>query len=422
MNTRVRPLRVCVCTTYPADGEPRAPSHAAALAAALGKDVEVTFIDAAPIGKPARRLKVLDGLPNLTWQTHYYPYRHSSVARVVINRIRKRLAQALFRCFGVLTPIAFSDKVTGFAQRLDSLRADVYFTHTIEGLLPAAQVAKRRGALLMFDSMEFHSDMDNSQSELERAMVRAVETKWLSHCALVTASSDQVADELARIYRIRRPRPRYNVPTLEPKLPPKDASKFTLYWRNAVIGLGQRGLEDALVALNELPAEIVLHLQGHLPKDGGAILRARIAELGVTNRVFFHPPYAPEDAVKEAAQHTIGLCLERKGFRNHDLTVSNKMFDYHMAGLAVVSSNLESLRAVIERSGGGLLYDSGSAGDLARQVMTLYRDRVLLDRLAGNARSFALREGNLGHEMKRFVEAFHVGCLQDDRIKPSTYV
>lgn len=410
MMRRPGPLRICVCTTYAADSEPRAPRHAAALAATLGKEADVTFVDAIPYGTNAQRPKVFEGLPNLAWQTHRYHARKTSLPLFAVNRLGQRMSQTLYRSFGTLLPIAFADKVAGFARVLDRLRADVYFAHTIEGLLPAAQVAHRRGAKLMFDAMEFYSDMDSMQSEAERAMIRALEAEWLPRCALVTASSDLMADELVRVYRIPRPQPLYNVPRIEPNLRPKAAS-FRLYWRNAVVGLGQRGLEEVLQALIRLPADVTLHIQGRLPADGGSMLRAHIADLVVDDRVVFHPPYVPENAVKEAAVHTVGLCLERKGLRNHDLTVSNKMFDYHMAGLAVISSDLPSLRDVIARSGGGLVYESGSADDLARQIMTLYRDPALRERLSANARAFALREGNWEHEMMRYVEAFRAKAL-----------
>ena len=75
------------------------------------------------------------------------------------------------------------------------------------------------------------------------------------------------------------------------------------------------------------------------------------------------------------------------------------MFDYMMAGLAVLASDLPGLNDVIRRSKGGLLYQSGQSEDLAAKLMKLYADRALLAELAANARSFALREGNL--ESKR---------------------
>ena len=147
-----------------------------------------------------------------------------------------------------------------------------------------------------------------------------------------------------------------------------------------------------------------------MPADRGASLKARIGQLGLTSRVEFHPAYRPEDAVREAARHTVGLCLEREGIRNQELTVSNKIFDYHMAGLAVVASDLPGLAAVIERSGGGLLFKPGSPEDLAAKIITLYHNRALLKQLADNARKFAYREGNRQTEMKKFIDAFRDTC------------
>lgn len=405
MSMRREPFRICVCTTYVADGEPRAPRHAAALAELLGNKVEVIFIDAAAFGTELRPPKIFADLSNLKRLTHRFHSKKSDIVALLVNRLRRRVARFWCDRFGILYPIAFGERVAGFTHQLTQARADVYLAHTIEGLLPAALAARGHGAKLMFDAMEFYTDMDHNQSASERAMVRALEAEWLPHCALILASSDQMADELFRVYGIARPLPLYNVPYIEAELPAK-AAGFHLYWRNAVIGLGQRGLEEALRALRDLPSDVTLHLQGRLQVDGGASVRARIDEFGIGDRVIFHPPYLPENAVKEAAVHTVGLCLERRGVRNHELTVSNKMFDYHMAGLAVISSDLPSLRAVIERSGGGLLYEAGSADDLGRQVMALYNDPARLDRLSAKARAFALSEGNWEHERKRYVTAF----------------
>ena len=181
---------------------------------------------------------------------------------------------------------------------------------------------------------------------------------------------------------------------------------FLLYWRNAVIGFGQRGLADALTALTTLPNDVTLHLQGRLASDGGKELRDRIAALGLKDRVFIHGPYGPPDAVAVASPYCVGLCLERSGVRNHELTVSNKMFDYFMAGLVVIASALPSLRAVIERSDGGLCFRPGDPTDLAAKILQVRNDRMLRLRLARNARNFATATGNRERETTRFQEGF----------------
>ena len=397
-------LRVCVCTSYEGAQEPRAPRHAAALADMDG--VEVIFVDCAPMRSGQNVVKVLQEKSNLEWRTHFFPTRTVAPFRLSISKIRQCIDRLWFRMTGYVSAGAISLRAYGLKRVLRDTAADAYLAHNIETLLPAASVAKARGALLMFDSMEFHSDMGDSQTAVERKMVRAAEKQHLCQCALVLTSSARLADALAKEYGIPRPLALDNAPAIERDLPPKHGNSFQLYWRNSVVGLGQRGLDDALVALTKVPDDVMLHLQGRTPVDGGAELRARIAELDLTRRVIFHEPYVPHNAVKEASQHTVGLCLERKGCRNHDLTISNKIFDYHMAGLAVIASDLPSLRDTLERSRGGLLFEPGSADDLAKKICLLYVDRALLEQCARHAREFALREGNQEHEMQKFVSAF----------------
>jgi hypothetical protein len=54
-------LKVCVCTSYRADREPRAPKHAVALAE-LSNKFEVTFVECSPSGEAQSSLKILDNL------------------------------------------------------------------------------------------------------------------------------------------------------------------------------------------------------------------------------------------------------------------------------------------------------------------------------------------------------------------------
>ena len=183
-----------------------------------------------------------------------------------------------------------------------------------------------------------------------------------------------------------------------------------------MIGLGQRGLDDAFLALRNLPEGITLHIQGRLPEDRSATISTRIHELGIADRVSIYPPFLPEEAVIAASQFTIGLCLEHSGIRNQELTASNKIFDYMMAGLPVVASDMPGLAQVIDRSRGGILYRSGDSSDLAEKIHTLYSNEELRQSLAANARSFALSEGNRDHQMQKLVTAIReTGCFKKGR-------
>ncbi len=211
-------LRVCVCTSYGAAAEPRAPRHAAAIAA-LGAGFEVVFVDMMPIGQPARPVKSLDNQTNLKCRTHYFPHRRAGLQRLIINQIRQRMARILYRRLRILQPIAVSTKSAGFQRILNEVHASVYYAHNIDALLPAARAANRYGASLMFDCMELYSEMGDCQIPLEREMVKVIESNWLPRCSLVTSSSEELSDELSSTYKIDRPLALYNVPPIEPCLP-----------------------------------------------------------------------------------------------------------------------------------------------------------------------------------------------------------
>ena len=406
---------VCVCTANRADAEPRAPRHALAIAQS-DMDVDVVLLDSSPAGGAVCRLRELSDETGLSRVTHYYSHRNNGIFRVIGCRAWQQLAKELFRVFNVALSDALSPYMIGIEKKLSSLRADVYVAHDIRTLVPAGRAAKKNGAALVFDCMEFYSDMGDSQTETDRRIIQALEAQWLPQCDLVLASSDLVANEYRQKYDIRKPLAIYNCPRTLDVLPLPKPEGFRLYWRNSVIGFGQRGLDDAFVALSELPGDISLHLQGRVFDRTAAAIKTRARQLGISERIFVHPPFLPEDAVVAAAEFTVGLCLEHAGVRNQELTVSNKMFDYMMAGLPVISSNLQGLAGVVGRSNGGLLYRSGDAKDLAEKIYALYSNENLLHKLANNARRFAVEKANRAGQMEIFIGALRtIPCLDENR-------
>lgn len=393
-------MRICVCTTNSACREPRAPRHAVALAG-MSDEHEVVFLDCLPRGTVGAAPFAFAGKSNLAYRSCYYPHRGSGILSLALDKLRTR-------CSGSLSVPA-----SRLVKALRSTAADAYYGHNIDTLRPICEAAEKNGALVLFDSMEFYSDMGDSQTASQIERIRQIERTYLGRCSLITTSSPQIAEALSAIYGVTRMLPLYNAPPIWPTLPPKKTDTFSLYWRNAVIGLSQRGLEDALLALKQLPEDIALDIQGRLPADGGRALTDRIRSLNLAGRVGIHEPFQPHEAVAAASPYSVGLCLERPGIRNHELTVSNKMFDYFMAGLAVIASDLPGLRSIITRSGAGLLFQAGEPDDLAAKVLQLYEDRKLFWQCAHSARSFALSEGNAEHEMQKLLSAFESLTAQE---------
>ena len=291
--------------------------------------------------------------------------------------------------------------MVGVTRKLAALNADVIFPHNIEMLLPSV-LATPLSRVLLFDCMEFYADMGDGQTALFRQGVEKLEREILPICRLVTTSSEQISSAYVETYGPLSTLALYNCPPRKLEIQPSPDFPLRLYWRNSVLGLGQRGLGDILEALTQLPATITLSLQGRLAVDGGEALLREISRLGLSDRVSILPPHGVDQAVSAASAHGVGLCLEQPCNRNHELTVSNKIFDYMMAGLGVVASDLPGLRSVIDRSRGGVVFEPGSVSSLVHAVRSLHDHPSCLRELRLNAREFAISEANREVQMERF--------------------
>jgi glycosyltransferase involved in cell wall biosynthesis len=400
------PQRICVVTSYGAAAEPRGPRHAIAAKKAF-PDASVVLVDLAARGAPLAAEPELLRSQGIERRTVEFPSRASGVARLATRKLATRFGRSAFARLGVLRESVFGERTQGLTRALLNIPSDIYIAHNIDTLLPAMNAADRHGASVVFDCMEFYSDMGDGQHPIEAAAARALEMRYLQRCALVIASSDTMADALAAEYNIPRPLAAYNVPPTEQELPQRRGGHLNLYWRNSTIGFGQRGLEDIIGALAGLPGEVHLYLQGRQTPALALELAGRVDSLDLRDRVHVLPPYTPHEAVRMAARHDVGLCLERKGPRNHNLTVSNKMFDYHMAGLAVIATDLPALADVIRRSRGGILCRPGDPASLADAIRALLDSPPQLRELQRKARQFALAAGNIESEIEKIAAALN---------------
>ena len=87
---------------------------------------------------------------------------------------------------------------------------------------------------------------------------------------------------------------------------------------------------------------------------------------GVVGKLVFHPTVDHDDLIRTMGQFDVGLALERPEQGNYSRTVTNKVFSYLLAGLAVAATDTPGQREVLEQiPSGGFLYPAGNAQALA---------------------------------------------------------
>jgi glycosyltransferase involved in cell wall biosynthesis len=260
------------------------------------------------------------------------------------------------------------------------------------GTLPAGTaLARRSGARLVYDAHELYGDSEpdypftygRAAGGLERVLARRADS--------VVTVSEPIAEELrARLGLRERPVAVLNCPDrveLEPS-PTGDGPLRAVY--QGAMGVS-RPLEDLLAAA-EAADGVELAIRVTNADLGG--LRAEVSRRALDGRVVVAESVEPTELVQALAGFDVGLVINRPLTRNDELVFPNKLFEYLMAGLAVVVPRLEGLVPLVEGERIGLTYEPGRPEALGAALSELARDRSRLVEMRARARALALERFN----------------------------
>lgn len=267
-------------------------------------------------------------------------------------------------------------------QQFASLEpARVYHAHDANTLLPAWLAARRAGAHLIYDAHELETGRSFAASRLagfyqriwtypERVLIRRAD-------AVITVS-EGIADELVRLYGIRRPIVIVNCPELSPpvrsnrlreELGIPNNLKIALYQGGVVPG---RGIEPFLEAVQHLPgvAGVVL---GDGPLRSECLSRI---QSGVWQRVYLPGRVSLADLPSYTASADVGVVLIQPICRSYYLALPNKLFEYLHAGIPVVGSDLPEITRIIREYGVGEVVNPDDPASIAEGIARLLGDPV----------------------------------------------
>ena len=284
-------------------------------------------------------------------------------------------------------------------------KADLYIAHNLAALPAAVKAAKRNGGRSGFDAEDLHRfETSGKRSDKDVLLKVFIEDKYLSQASYLTTSSPQIANAYKQLYPDIDPAVIYNVfpGSYLRRLPENSGSpRLRLFWFSQTIG-ANRGLRDIVEALLLLgdPA-IELHLLGDTP-SGDPFIK-ELDESGI--KINYYPPVAPDALVGFSSQFDIGLALEPGFCMNNDLALSNKMFTYLQAGLAIVASDtLAQQNFVSTHPAIGKIYPKGDAGTLAAILDGYKRDRKKLTDAKLAALQLARERFNWEQESVKFMD------------------
>jgi glycosyltransferase involved in cell wall biosynthesis len=292
--------------------------------------------------------------------------------RSVWMKGRRCLASSAFQQFKWATLAGYSvcTSLPELTRLASAEHADWIIAHT-QTVLPAAEAAaKRWNARLGFDCEDLLSEMGDTSCEA----IRAIERRYLPECQYVSVTSNCMAAHLLRTYAIARPTVLYNVfpvslaKGLIPPLARPAYSPLRLHWFSQTLGI-ERGLQDVLEACARLGERVELHLRGHASEERKPVILDFADRCGVTKLIKFHPLIEHDEVLKSIGQYDVGLALERPDHQNYSRTVTNKVFSYLLAGLAIAATDTPGQREILDQvPTAGFLYPAGNPTVLAEKL------------------------------------------------------
>ncbi|MFJ8360420.1 glycosyltransferase [Streptomyces sp. NPDC093984] len=261
-------------------------------------------------------------------------------------------------------------------------RPDALHCHNLHLSLPALLLARRHGSALVYDAHELEAC--KHRGPVRRVIERWERVIWRSSRARITTNPSR-AKYLEQLYG-SRPAVVGNYPrTPGPGMEPKDLRARLGIPRDRLVLIFQGGFYldsrcfgTVATALRELP-EWHWVLIGFGSDDTVRKLRELIAECGIEDRTSILPAVPVDELLSYTAGADAGVVALTNSGLNCYLGDTNKLYEYLMAGLAVVGSDFpEVRRAVLEGPAGptGVLFDPASSASVARAL------REVADRLS----------------------------------------
>jgi glycosyltransferase involved in cell wall biosynthesis len=291
-------------------------------------------------------------------------------------------------------------------------RAAVYHAHNVH-VGPAAWMASRlRRVALVYDAHELYGEtVSDSMAERGGAFLERHLERFLARRsdAIITTNRFR-ADRLRERHGALRIEVLANVPAIVQRVEPLDpgypaGSKVLLY--QGGIYAKHRAFEQTIQALAHLEG---LHfvIVGFGREAELQRITSWAQQYAVAERVHLLPPRPFEELVHTAAAASVGLVPIMPHRDNDVLADTNKLFEYLMAGLPVVASDLPEMQRVLF-SGEvpvGELFDPRSPESIAQAIRRVISDENLYEQRRKEARRLALTQFNWNLEERKLLTLY----------------
>ena len=274
--------------------------------------------------------------------------------------------------------------------KLITTEASIIFAEDIYTLPFAVIFGKLKRAKIYYDSRELFGYLAGlKDKKIKQSFWKWIEKLFIKQADYVMVTGPMDGEFLKKEYGINnlillRNLPRYYKPqpklNLHSHLQIAKTNKIILYQGVLLKG---RGIEKVFSVLNELPACVFVIAGGGEYEDH---YRKLAEQMKVSDRVFFLGKITQEDLPKITASVDLGVSLIENVSISYYYALPNKLFEYIMADVPVIVSNLPQMKDIVEKYDVGYAVEFESNDELISAIKKLTENESLQESKKQNCR------------------------------------
>ena len=237
-------------------------------------------------------------------------------------------------------------------KELINTRADIYFAEDFYTLPFVTIIAKARRAKVYYNSRELYAFLGGLRKRpYLQSIVKFIEKIFIRKADLVLTTGEMDSEFLEKFYSIKNTLVIRNIPLLQEPSEKIDFRKIYGIGEEKVILLYQgvllegRGIPVIMRAMVSLPQTVLVLLGDGEQKNN---FKSMSEKLNISDRVIFAGTFSQTQLINYTAAADIGLSLIENISVSYYHALPNKLFEYIMAGLPVLCSNLPQMKKIVE--------------------------------------------------------------------------
>ncbi len=283
----------------------------------------------------------------------------------------------------------YSKYISILVKRLWNSKADVFCAEDVYTLPFVYMVAKLKRKRSFYNSRELYPFVAGLRNKKYiQAVIRCIERYFIKKVSLVTTTGKMDSNFIEQYYKLTYTIVLRNLPTFRRATEPVDYRKKLNIPEDHLILLYQgvilegRGIDVIIKTLKDLPKCSFVVLGDGFMKDNFIKLSQ---EEGVEDRVHFMGTISQDKLINYTAGADVGLSVIENLSLSYYYALPNKLFEYLMAGLPVVCSDMPQMKDIVDSHNVGFAVNLEEKGKLVEKIKVLQDNPKLVEEFKANA-------------------------------------